>query len=952
MWKRLAAAWFIVLFVASALSADSQAPDLGWYSVETEHFTFIYRPDHQAAVDELVTFADDVYDEVTGFFDTTTGRIRALVFGESDLANGYFTSAPPQHLGLYVAQQSLPMIDARARSWLRLLLIHEVTHFVQANYRPGLFHVLGSLFGRSLSGFSMAFTPLWLIEGIAVNTETVFTDGGRGRNPFFEMQYKAPTIEGRLWSLAQSSYDSYRAPTGRYYVAGYFIWDYLMTEYGPEFTARFMADFAGFPLLGVGGPLRTTTGESIDGLYQQATDELIQRYADDSSIEPAPRFSPSGRGDYHLPRVTDRGLYLYRTRPDRTPAIVRFDPEGDEEPLVEIRLTDPSSWTTTRSGDEVIFATLDADNAFPEEPAISSNLFRLDVESGTVERLTSAGGFYQPSVSPDGSTLVAVERDGHYQRLVRVDADTGATTPLFSADRLRVFTPDFSPDGTLVAFIANQEGDQRLVLLNPENGDARFLPTPNDGLPYFPTFADDDTLLYGHDTGGSLALYRHEIPTGRVTLAVADPVAAFAGGAYKDTLLVSSYTSDGYTLRRVSQNGDRTTQGVSTEEVKPDFRRIEPPEPVSGTPWVPVPWPALWFPTVGAAGPGLDPGGLGGGALVYGADPLNRHRWQLESIYFPALTQLDYTAQWTTTYGPLGFSLVAASQYEVYDLGTQQTHAKLFQHGGQLSYALLARYRLGVSERVSLSLAATQSLFFLSEEPFAITGINAPTVSLEADLISVRAALSAARTPLSSRQAFHVPGAADGTVSATLIMPAPAYAPEAVLGASSGRVNLGIAGSDHVIAFSPSVNFASTTDFASPYDLRGFGAATDHSASAGLRGRYRFAVDYHTPHNLMDFPIIAPLALTGVGLTFYAEATGGYDIEPLGAALDEAVGLGAEVTAVLNFWQDVPVVFGIQTRIRPAAISRYSLLEDTTFYIDSDLLDAVPAIPQYLRPGL
>jgi hypothetical protein len=268
---------FVLLLLAAAVTAspaDRSPGAPGWFSVSTEHFTFIYRQPHQSAVDELVDVAEEVYEDVTGLFQSYPEHIDAMVFGETDLANGYYTSAPPQHIGLFVPQPTMPFIDTGARSWLRLLLTHEVTHLVQANYQPGLFDVIGTVFGRSLTGFSMALAPLWLSEGIAVNAETVFTEGGRGRNPFFEMQYKAPAIEDRLWSLSQSGYDSHLAPVGRYYVAGYFIWDYLMREYGPEVTARFMGNFSGFPLFGVWWPVERTTGKTMGEIYQEATEEI------------------------------------------------------------------------------------------------------------------------------------------------------------------------------------------------------------------------------------------------------------------------------------------------------------------------------------------------------------------------------------------------------------------------------------------------------------------------------------------------------------------------------------------------------------------------------------------------------------------------------------------------------------------------------------------------------
>ncbi|MFW6288795.1 MAG: TolB family protein [Spirochaetota bacterium] len=940
-----------------ALAGAVTADELAWQSVDTEHFTFIYRRAHQESVNELVTFAEDVYNEVTGFLDSRPEQIDVVLFGETDLANGYYSPAPPQHIGLYVAQPSLPWIGARTESWLRLLFVHELTHFVHANYERGIFSLLGTLFGRSITGLSLGFTPLWATEGIAVNTETMFTGGGRGTDPFFEMQYKAPVVEDRLWSLYQSGYDSYLAPTGRYYVAGYVIWDYLLEEYGEEFAREFLTRYSRFPFFGVSGPMRRTSGSRMSDIYGEIAADLIRTYAEASGRPPSPRLSPAVRSDYYLPTETSKGLYLYRTRPDRKPAIVEFDPvSGEETVILEMRLTDHASWSTTADGNTIAFATVEVDGNFPDEQGAYSRIYLYDRDLATIREPVATrepgndSGYFQPALSPDGSYLVAVERHGGYQRLVRVDLDSG--TPgvprlLVEFDRARFSTPTVSPDGTRIAVMANQNGRQQLIVVDPETGEYEVPVQPEGGISYYPTFADDTTILFGNDRGGELSVYRLTLDEAAVRRIARDPIGAYSARFVGDELFVATYTSDGYTLRSQSAAEGSSTPVRAGERP----REIDAFPDARGTPYPVVPKPVFWLPAIGLAGPGLDPAGLGGGALVYGADPLGRHAWQVRGVYFPALTQLGYSLAWSTRYGSWGASAGAESTYRVLsNRSGDRLNAQLFENGATIAHRPLSRYRLGASQNLAVRLGATHTYALVSDSPFAINELSSEAVSVDLNRVVVGMDATASHTPLASRRAFHVPGAYSATVSLASPLDAPDFVPAALFSAMSAKLNAGIGSTDHVVSIRPDANFSTSIDFASPIDLRGFEGRTAHDASSGLRGAYRLAIDYRTPHLLVDFPLAPSAGVTGIGFSLFAEATGGYDAKPAAFAIDRAIGFGAEITTVITYFQPFPVTVGIEARVDPRDTGSFAGLDDLSIYVESSLFESIPVIPQYLQP--
>ena len=58
----------------------------GWVQAETEHFRFIFEPRDRAAVDELLTYCEPIYQRVTGFFHMYPKKVPVIVHGRIEFA--------------------------------------------------------------------------------------------------------------------------------------------------------------------------------------------------------------------------------------------------------------------------------------------------------------------------------------------------------------------------------------------------------------------------------------------------------------------------------------------------------------------------------------------------------------------------------------------------------------------------------------------------------------------------------------------------------------------------------------------------------------------------------------------------------------------------------------------------------------------------------------------------
>ena len=492
-----------------------------------------------------------------------------VIRGRTATANGFY-SPFPHHVSLFVTSPSGVWLGARHESWLRLLLTHELTHFVQFSDRTGFFGGLSRVFGHDISVFSFPFMPGWYVEAPTTLNETRLTTGGRGRNPFFEMQVKAPVLEGKLWSLDQASYESAFAPRGRIYIAGYVLADYLRRAYGEGTYARVHREFERFPFFGVGRAIRRITGDDAEEVYADMHADLIRQFAPDARLGTGRRVSPEAPGDWYLPVPTEAGFFSYVDAVDRRTGIYRStaaslsgaEAEWDGELVLPVRLTDPFSFDVSADGSRIAFAVIRQAPSHRSGFASYSELWLYDVEGDeggpggrgdTGRRITTGGRLWHPTLSSDGSRLVAVERRGSYSRLVEVDTATGDLRVLYEPERASVYTPRIAPDGERIAFVEHSRGFQDVMILEEGQGSAegrvRPLGARTRAGEYLPRFADAETLLYSSDRDDRLSLYSYHLPSETETLVVRDRIAAWAGVPVADRMLYGSYTSEGYTLR-------------------------------------------------------------------------------------------------------------------------------------------------------------------------------------------------------------------------------------------------------------------------------------------------------------------------------------------------------------------------------------------------------------------
>ena len=117
--------------------------------------------------------------------------------------------------------------------------------------------------------------------------------------------------------------------------------------------------------------------------------------------------------------------------------------------------------------------------------------------------------------SPDGRTLALTVTDGANSDIVVLDAITGAERARLTSHRGVDTSPAWSPDGRRLAFVSDRTGSPQIWLMEVDGSRQERL--TSGGYVTSPAWSPlGDVIVYAQRIGGSFALMRHDLASGRV----------------------------------------------------------------------------------------------------------------------------------------------------------------------------------------------------------------------------------------------------------------------------------------------------------------------------------------------------------------------------------------------------------------------------------------------------
>lgn len=639
----------------------AQTPDYGTiyrppgtaYSVlETPHFDVIFEEGLEQGARETAAAMEVTLPGTRRLIGVRRPfRVPVILNQFNDRANGYVRPFPfKQEIEAIAIRGST--LTPRFPSWLELVSTHELTHAVHAEYDRG-FGVgrVTRWFAPDLARLLNLTAPSGITEGLAVYRESqIRPNAGRLNVALVNMEFRAAMLSNAPWSLSQILEPPfYTRPFNRYYNGGAHLIDYLAERDSLSSVRRAANLYYRAPFLGYGAALWYGTGRIPHRLGREFREHVRRREAvwvDAMGALTEPEILAGKRGEvHHLPRwLDDSTLVVYARGYDLTPGFYRIDVRtGARSLIAHQELTEDDFFSLSRDGSAVFFSRYVPDPFVLIQDVAEA--FRMDVATGSVERLTDGGRVFAPAPGVDGSTW-AVQNTGQFSRWVRVGE--AGIQPMLESGRTDIKSLLPSPDGRTVAMLVNAGGYQGLFRV-VERGDVMCLEpwlVFEDAVIYDADWSrDGQYLLFTADRGGVPNLYAYDAALDRILRLTNVPFGAMEPSLSPDgtTLAFINYRHERYDLAAMPfkpESAEEIHRSLADAGRDVNWRVELRETPVTGFETAEVrpyrPWrylrPRLLYPLLEFDD---SPGDLGTkvGLGVQGVDPLQRLAYGAETYY-------------------------------------------------------------------------------------------------------------------------------------------------------------------------------------------------------------------------------------------------------------------------------------------------------------------------------
>ncbi len=555
-----------LLFLCSSAFSNDYVKFKGWKQAETRHFRFIYEAASEEAAKKYAEFADEAWEKVAKIYSMPQEKTDVYVFSRLNVVNAFTYFMPPE-----IVMFDAPVTDSYfglRDDWMKLFFTHELIHIANITFEDKDY-LTSKIFGELMRGSEYSSLPGWALEGLTTVLETELTNGGRGRSPYFELQFKAPTLDNNFipYRLIGSEQEP---PHSQIYVMGYLIMRSIADRCGIQALADIERNRNEY--MTWEDSVKLVTGKTPQDIYREVKIALEKKYSDERKIPEGKIISPnSTNSNYCQPAIIfdDGSMIALCNSPNIGSAAVYLDPTCNDgvryydansyktKETILFTANFPDSRSITADENKTVYFSA-ADQRYDRNPGYETkfSLYKWTDETDIVQLTKDESSYFQPTVSRDGKILIAMEQKGLKMRLVQIDTESGEKTVVFEDPRYNFIQPALNADGSQLAFVLVKEDRACIALADMKtkeykivnNTDYDFITDPSS-----PSFNKDGSLNFCSNDRGRLEVFEvtpnSDGTTFSYTPAVSDPIGAL--WAYKNDIGVfyTSYASTGDVIK-------------------------------------------------------------------------------------------------------------------------------------------------------------------------------------------------------------------------------------------------------------------------------------------------------------------------------------------------------------------------------------------------------------------
>ena len=527
-------------------------PSIHWKQINTDTARIIFPVGIDSAaqrVSSVVHFLA-AKDRLLG---NKHNKINIVLQNQTTVANAYVGLGP--YRSEFYLTPSFNNFDLGSIPWMDGLASHEFRHIQQfSNFRTGLSKVMYYLFGEEgLAVAINAAVPDWFYEGDAVYNETVHSQQGRGRIPFFTNQYKSLWLDRKNYSWMKLRNGSLKDYVPNHYPLGYLLVNYGYEKYGSDFWRKVTTDAAAFK--GLVYPFQRAIKENAGVDYKTFRKEAIDHYKTkqgqgETGVEQKLTTpTVSYVTNYFFPYQMDDGALLYlKSSYRKRPAFVVKNNSGEQ--VIRIKDISLDEHFSYRNG-RIVYSAYKPDIRWGWKNY--GELRVLDVKTGSQRKISLKSKYFTPDINDDGTRIAAVHYGEDGKSQLHVLDDSGNILQRIESSEINLFTdPKFINDNSLVACARLRTGQMVLVRCEMNGAVTRITP-PTYHVIGFPN-VQGDKVYFTASLNGNDDIFMVQLSDNKIFRVSNSSTGNYFASTSANKIVYSNFTADGYQLKAIDLN--------------------------------------------------------------------------------------------------------------------------------------------------------------------------------------------------------------------------------------------------------------------------------------------------------------------------------------------------------------------------------------------------------------
>jgi len=513
--------WFsffvIILLVIFSNSASSQRfdPYLDWREMNTGNFLIIFPSSLKDIALEVAVLAERLLPQIETFLNTTLSFQPAIVLVDNtDIPNGY--GDPLQgEIHLVLSHPYDQFLGTRFRSWIQMVLAHELTHILHLEAASPEIKRWRKLLGYVT--LPNVIQPIWVWEGYAMYAENHFGTQGRPSDTMYDMYLREIALQDGFeppYLLGGYSFLNHWPAQNGCYIYGASVCQFIADHFGEKKLGEISKlRSENFQIYGFDKALKKVLGVDTNELWTLWKESLKEKYQ--SQFQ-----NLKSEGITDLNFLTERGYYT---------SGLRLSPDGEKlvyslthpEYIAGLRLLDRKSGKEriivrgyivgtpvfSKDGKRLVYSKI-----VTERYRSWFDIFQYDLNTGKEKRLTQGIRAFSPFFR--GDKVFFLRRNIFPEGLYSLDQNSGKIELVYE------FPSTFRPNQAVTDPL-----EEKIVLSGWQNGFLDLAFYHEDGTLHFitsdayadltPSFSPDGkTLYFSSDRNGVYNIYAYRLDTG------------------------------------------------------------------------------------------------------------------------------------------------------------------------------------------------------------------------------------------------------------------------------------------------------------------------------------------------------------------------------------------------------------------------------------------------------